>query len=237
MWCSFTLVIIPPFLFGYSSILRIVVEVVTIPSPPSLHGVLCTGDIPTGHAVLASTTVLGLCSPGFRDFSCHYASVSSSVSTSPTPPRPSRQLPGVSSLPLRIAIRAPPTMLALAFHEIFALCCRIDIPLAYRAPVLDINEFPRPSRPFSLYFIAVHRDGGDCVSLFGIITFGHSLTRHVCCTNRSEYVAIRYGCKVWYGVLCKAMCGDPFWPLFFTLRDGADWVNEGKNMFGQSCSF
>ena len=68
MWCSFILVIIPPFPSALSSMLRAAVEVVTIPFPPPLHGFLCTGDIPTGYAVLAST-VPGLCSPGFRDFS------------------------------------------------------------------------------------------------------------------------------------------------------------------------
>lgn len=67
MWSSFIsiLVIIPPFpRFGHSSMLRAGVVVVTVPPSPSLQGFLCICDIPTGHAVLAST-VLGICSPGF----------------------------------------------------------------------------------------------------------------------------------------------------------------------------
>ncbi|KAH0837861.1 hypothetical protein J3R83DRAFT_6088 [Lanmaoa asiatica] len=68
MWCSFILVIIPPFPFGHSSMPGTVVEAVTILSPPPFPGFLCACDIPTGHAVLAST-ILGLCSPGFHDLS------------------------------------------------------------------------------------------------------------------------------------------------------------------------
>ena len=80
------------FPFGHSSTIRAVFEAVTIPSPPPLHGLLCACDIPTGHAVLAST-ILGLCSPGFRDLSMRHASINSSVSTLPALPHLSRQLP------------------------------------------------------------------------------------------------------------------------------------------------
>lgn len=51
MWCSFILVIIPPFPFGQSSMLRPVIEAVIIPSSSALHGFVCACEIPTGHAV------------------------------------------------------------------------------------------------------------------------------------------------------------------------------------------
>ena len=104
VWCSFILVIVPPFpRFGHSSMLRAVVGAVSTSSPPSLHGILFapwypTRDIPTGHAVLASTSSRYMFA---WSFPCHHTFVNSSVSSTPALPHPSWQFPDAP----RIAIR------------------------------------------------------------------------------------------------------------------------------------
>lgn len=98
----------------------------------------------------------------------------------------------LGSVTLAIGALLLPSMVLPVFHEIRALFFRNDVPppSLNRALVVDAYEFPRPSRPFFLYFITVHQDGGDSVSLFCIIAFGRCLARHCSyCTNRSEYVA------------------------------------------------
>lgn len=120
-----------------------------------------------------------------------------STPRAPVPPHLSGQLPDVYALLPRIGNAchwgSPPSKHGFAgFYEIRAIFFRNDVPppSLNRALVVDAYEFPRPSRPFFLYFITVHQDGGDSVSLFCIIAFGRCLARHCSyCTNRSEYVA------------------------------------------------
>ncbi|KAF8131572.1 hypothetical protein EV363DRAFT_1165424 [Boletus edulis] len=91
---------------------RAVVEVVSIPSAPSLHGFLCTGDIPTGHATIAST-VLGLCTPGFFHAIMLFRQLLG-LDSATTPI--TRHFLDVSSLAY-----ATTTLLVLALHDIFVL--------------------------------------------------------------------------------------------------------------------